>query len=68
MVVDDYMLDKVLDKIKEIIVIEKISDKKILIDIDDKMPDYIISKTVVILMALNYYKRCVIKNDDQFYP
>ena len=58
MVVDDYMLDKVLDKIKEIVVIEKISDKKILIDIDDKMPDYIISKTVVILMALTYYKRC----------
>ena len=68
LVVDDYMLDKVFDKIKEIIVIEKISDKKILIDIDDKMPNYIISKTVVILMALTCYKRCIIKDDGQFYP
>ena len=56
------MLDKVLDKIKEIIVIEKVSDKKILIDIDDKMPNHIISKTVVILMALTCYKRCIIKD------
>ena len=32
----DYMLDKVSDKIKEIIDIEKFDDTKILIDADDK--------------------------------
>ena len=34
--VHDYMLDKVSDKIKEIIAIEKFDDTKILIDADDK--------------------------------
>ena len=34
--VHDYMLDKVSDKIKEIIDIEKFDDTKILIDVDDK--------------------------------
>ena len=34
---DDYMLDKVLDKIKEIISIENFDNTKILIDIDHKM-------------------------------
>ena len=34
--VDDYMLDKVLDKIKEIIGIEKFDGTKILIYADDK--------------------------------
>ena len=33
--VDDYMLDKVLDRIKEIIGINKDDDYKILIDTDD---------------------------------
>ena len=41
--VDDYMLEKVLDKIKEIIGIEKF-DTKILIDIEDKLPDDITLK------------------------
>ena len=36
---DDYMLDKVLDKIKEIIGIEKVDDTKILINTDDKLLD-----------------------------
>ena len=39
LMVDDYIIDKVLDKIKEIIRIEKFDDTKILIDTDDKLPD-----------------------------
>ena len=55
--VDDYMLDKVLDKIKEIIGIEKFDGTKILIYTDDKFPDDITLKNVMILME------CVIKDD-----
>ena len=57
MIVHDYMLDKVLDKIIEVIGIEKFDDTKILIDTDDKLPDDITFKNVVILMT------CVIKDD-----
>ena len=39
--VNDYMLDKVLDKIKERIGIAKFDDTNILIDTDDKLPDHI---------------------------
>ena len=53
------MLDKVLDKIKEIIGIEKFDDTKILID---KLPNKITLKNVVILIA------CVIKDDSKLYP
>ena len=60
--IDDYVLDKVLGKIKEIIGTKKFDDTKILIDTDDKLPDYITFKNVVILMT------CVVKNDDNFYP
>ena len=59
--VDDYMLDKILDKIKEIMGIEKFDDTKILIDSDDKMSDYITFKNVVILMT------CVMKDGNKFY-
>ena len=59
--VDDYMLDKVLDKIKEIIGIEKFDDTKILIGMDDKLPDDITLKNFVILTA------CVIKDGNKFY-
>ena len=52
-VLDDYVLDKVLNKIKEITGCEKFDDAKILDDIT--------LKNVVILMA------CVIKNGDEFY-
>ena len=38
--VNDYLLDKVLVKIKETIGIEKFWCTKILIDTDDKLPDY----------------------------
>ena len=50
---DDYVLDKVSNKIKEITGCEKFDDTKILDDIT--------LKCVVILMA------CVIKNGDEFY-
>ena len=65
--VDDYMLDKVLDKIKEIIGIEKFDGTKILIYADDKFPDDITLKNVIILMACvikgNLIKMMVIKDD-----
>ena len=47
--VDDYMLDKVLDKITEIINIEKLDDIKILIETDNKLSDDITFKNIVIL-------------------
>ena len=56
------MLDKVLDKIKEVIDITKFSDPKILIEKDDKLPDHITIKNVVILIT------CVIKDNGKFYP
>ena len=60
--VDDYMLDKVLDRIKYIMGIKRFDDSKILIDADDKLPDNITLRHVVILMT------CVTKNDGKFYP
>ena len=45
------MLDKVLDKIKEIISIQKVDDGRILIDTDNKLLDDITLKNVVILMT-----------------
>ena len=59
---DDYMLDNVLDKIKEIIGIEEFDDTKILIETDGKLPDDIALKNVVILIPR------VIKDDDKFCP
>ena len=52
--VDDYMLDKVLDKIKEIIAIEKFDNTKILIETDDKLPDDITFKNIVIVNYMRY--------------
>ena len=60
--VDDYMLGKVLNKIKEILGIEKFDDTKILIDTDDKLSDDVTLKYVVIFITY------VIKDDDNFYP
>ena len=60
--IDDYVLDKVLDKTEEIIDIEKFDDAKILIDTDDKLPDNITLQNAVTLMT------CVIKDDGKFYP
>ena len=58
--VDDYTLDKVLDKIKRK-GIEKLYDTKVLIDADDKLPDDITLKNTGILMT------CVVKNGYKFY-
>ena len=60
--VSDYMLHKVLDKIKEKIGIVKFDGTKILIETDDKLSDYITLKIVVLLMT------CVIKDDGKFSP
>ena len=40
--VHNYMLNKVKDKTKEILDIEKNDDTKILIDTDDKIPDHMV--------------------------
>ena len=55
------MRNKVLDKTKEIIGIEKINNTEILIDTDDKLPDEITFKKVVILMTF------IVKDDNKFY-
>ena len=60
--VDDYMLNKVLGKIKEIAGIEKFVDANILVDTNDKSPDDIAWENVLILIP------CVTKDDGKFYP
>ena len=60
--VNEYMLDKEFDKIKQTIGIVKLDDTKIVIDTDDKLSNYITLKNVVILIT------CVIKDDAKFYP
>ena len=56
------MLDKVLDKNKEKLGIEKYDDTQILVDADDKLPVDVTLKNVSILMT------CVIRDDGKFYP
>ena len=56
---DDYILHKVLDKIKRKD-IEKLDDTKILIDTDDKLLSDITLEDVLILMT------CIIKDGDNF--
>ena len=51
------LLDKVLDKTKEVMCIEKLDDIKILIDKGDQFPDGITLKDALILMT------CAIKDD-----
>ena len=58
LIVDYYMLHKVLDKIMEIIGIAKLGDSKILIDTDHELQDNITFRNVI----------CIIKDDDKFYP
>ena len=53
--IDNYVLDKVLDKIKEIIGNEKFDDTKTLIDADDKLPDDINLKSIVTKDFLHNY-------------
>ena len=59
---DDYILHNILDQIKKIIYIQKFDDAKILIKTDNKSPDDINSKNVVILIT------CIIRGDGRFYP
>ena len=42
--VDGYMINKVLSKVKEVTGIEKFDNNEILIDTDDKLPDDITLK------------------------
>ena len=49
--VGDCIRGKVLDRIKEIIGIEKFYDSKILVDTGDKFPDDITLKNVVVLIT-----------------
>ena len=51
MIVDDYTLDKVLDKIKMIMSIEEFNDTKILVETDDKLPDDVTLKIVALLIT-----------------
>ena len=51
------MLDKILGKIKEAICIVQFNNTQTLIDTDDKLPDYITLKNVVMLIE------CVIIDD-----
>ena len=48
---DDYMLDKVWDKIKLIIGIEKFDDIKIMIETHNKLPDEVTLKNVAIIIT-----------------
>ena len=51
LMVDNYMLNKALDKTKNIIGIQKFDDTKILVDTDYKLPVDITLKNVVILVT-----------------
>ena len=59
--VRDWILNKVLDQIKETTGIERYDGTKILNDADVKLPDDIIFKNIVILMT------SVIKDGNKFY-
>ena len=59
--VDDYMIDKILDKIKMVTVVGKFDDANIFIETDDKFSDGITLKNVVMLIIY------VIKDGDKFY-
>ena len=61
MLIDGYVLDKVLLKIKEIVGTEKFYDTIILIDTDDKPPHDVTLKNVVILITY------VIKDGEKLY-
>ena len=62
MIVYNYMLDKVLDKIKEIIGMEKFDNTEISIVTNDKLSDGITFKNGLILIT------CVLKDDGKLYP
>ena len=55
LMVDDYMLDKVLDKINGITGIVKFGNTKILVDTNDKLPNDITLKNAVIFFITSLY-------------
>ena len=55
LMVDEYMLDKLQDKIKETVCIKIFDDAKILIEIDDKLPDELTLKSDMILI-MSFFK------------
>ena len=59
---DDFILNRVLDKIKEIISIEMFHETTIMIVTGDKLTDDTPFKNAVILIT------CVIKDDGKCYP
>ena len=59
---DDYMFDKVLDKIEMVIGIQKFDDAKILINTDDKLFEGVTLKNIVVLNS--FVKK---KNGGKFY-
>ena len=61
LMLNNNILNKVLDKVKEVIDIEKFDHVKIVIDADDKIPTDITLKNFMILIT------CTIKNDGKFY-
>ena len=64
LIFDYYTLDKVLDKFKEIgtkRLLKLLSDIKILMDADDKLPNDFTLKNAVKLMT------CVLRDGDKFY-
>ena len=62
LMVNDYMLDKIVEKTKETIAIVKFDDTEILNDADDTLPDYITLKNVATLII------CITKDDKKLYP
>ena len=62
MILNNNNFNKVLDRIKEIISIERYDRAKILIDADDKLPNNIIFRNVVTLIIY------IIIYDGKFYP
>ena len=62
LMVDNYVLYKVLDKLKETIGTEKLGNTEVLIVIDDRLPEDIIFKNFVILIT------CILNGYGKFYP
>lgn len=56
------MLKEILDKINLVIAIEAFDNTNILIDTNDKLPDHISLKDVIILIT------CIIKDNDKYCP
>ena len=51
LMIDGYMLDKELDKVKKTMTMEKLDSTKILTDTEIKLPNNITLKNVLILMT-----------------